>query len=460
MRSSALLDAFGGAICAAIAFPAGWWWCGVLSIVIMLINLGVKAHEVSVSSSIARSVATHVPQLEQQRTEAKKNAWSGRKLLVLVNPNAGSGRGGLIFNTCVVPLLTAAQIDYQAIHTERSGHAVEICSELAQNDMVLNGQKFDALVSVSGDGMIHEALQGFAQHCPDRASLARLLQTITLGIVPAGSGNGVAASLDAADPVQAVLNIVRGVQEPIDLYSVTRLDKPDEPPKWDVHFFCWAAFSDHDWLTERAFRSFGPLLKMIAAPLVVIARAWHYRGTVDLLPVNLSAEERADKHYSDPSLLDRSAKKDPAAPLELAAGPCANGPGHPNEWRTITADFWCFALGNLCFGGVDVKPTPHAERCEGALDLLIFRVTQAVNSGLSGRWAFVKMFLQIEKGTHIESDLIEMYKVRAVCLRPAGRLAQGHRSIGHMQCSGEELVPGDVLVQSHRGMLQMFVSQR
>ena len=60
--------------------------------------------------------------------------------------------------------------------------------------------------------------------------------------------------------------------------------------------------------------------QMIAAPLVVIARAWHYRGTVDLLPVNLSAEERADKHYSDPSLLDRSAKKDPAAPLELAAG--------------------------------------------------------------------------------------------------------------------------------------------
>ena len=47
------------------------------------------------------------------------------------------------------------------------------------------------------------------------------------------------------------------------------------------------------------------------------------------------------------------------------------------------------------------------------------------------------------KGTHIESDLIEMYKVRAVCLRPAGRLADGHRSIGHMQCSGEELVPGE-----------------
>ena len=101
MRSSALLDAFGGAICAAIAFPAGWWWCGVLSIVIMLINLGVKAHEVSVSSSIARSVATHVPQLEQQRTEAKKNAWSGRKLLVLVNPNAGSNHSNSLIRPSI-----------------------------------------------------------------------------------------------------------------------------------------------------------------------------------------------------------------------------------------------------------------------------------------------------------------------------------------------------------------------
>ena len=53
------------------------------------------------------------------------------------------------------------------------------------------------------------------------------------------------------------------------------------------------------------------------------------------------------------------------------------------------------------------------------------------------------VILFVWKGTHIESDLIEMYKVRAVCLRPAGRLAEGHRSIGHMQCSGEELVPGE-----------------
>ena len=60
--------------------------------------------------------------------------------------------------------------------------------------------------------------------------------------------------------------------------------------------------------------------QMIAAPLVVIPRAWYYRGTVDLLPVNLSAQERAEKHYNDPALLDRSAKEDPAAPLQLAAG--------------------------------------------------------------------------------------------------------------------------------------------
>ena len=70
------------------------------------------------------------------------------ELLTLANTG---GRGGLIFNTCVVPLSTAARIDFHAIHTERAGHAVDICSELAQNDTVLNGQKFDALVSVSGE---------------------------------------------------------------------------------------------------------------------------------------------------------------------------------------------------------------------------------------------------------------------------------------------------------------------
>lgn len=271
------------------------------------------------------------------------------------------------------------------------------------------------------------------------------------GVIPAGSGNGVAASLGGADPVQATLAVVNSTEASVDLFSVHRLDKPSELPTWDVHFFCWAAFADHDFLTEGPFRSFGPLLKLTLAPLLVIARAWSYKGTVDLLPIDLPAKVRREKHYSDPKELDLSQDQNPAADV---VGPIVLKGQGDTQWRRITADWWVFALGNLCYAGIDALVTPHAERCEGALDLITYKVTPTASSW-SFRWDFVKMFANIETGAHIESAAVDVYKVRAVILRPDGNVQDG--TIGHMQCSGEEMAAGDVLVQSHKGMLRMFV---
>ena len=66
--------------------------------------------------------------------------------------------------------------------TTHRQHATEIAKE-----MVLD---YDAIVTISGDGLAHEIFNGFAQHENPRAAFA-----IPLVPVPTGSGNGCCISL-------------------------------------------------------------------------------------------------------------------------------------------------------------------------------------------------------------------------------------------------------------------------
>lgn len=125
------------------------------------------------------------------------------------------------------------------------------------------------------------------------------------------------------------------------------------------------------------------------------------------------------------------------------------------KWRRLEGQFWCFALGNMSHGGADIRPTPHAKHCEGALDMLIGRRA-------SSRFQYLKLFLKMETGSHLSDETTEIFKVKAAVLRPhkgkAGKGGVEGKSEGHMQCSGEELNSvGDVFVQSHKGMLRLMM---
>lgn len=67
--------------------------------------------------------------------------------------------------------------------TTHVNHAGEVAAKLPLN-------KYDACVCVSGDGLPHEVLNGFALH----AEPAKALQT-PIAFVPTGSANGTALNL-------------------------------------------------------------------------------------------------------------------------------------------------------------------------------------------------------------------------------------------------------------------------
>jgi len=94
---------------------------------------------------------------------------------VIVNPNAGNGKGRKDW-TRIADLLEKNDITFNMKPTERKGHATEFTREL-----IAGGYR--KIISVGGDGTLNEIVNGlFTQnHCPPK--------DLILSIIPVGTGN-------------------------------------------------------------------------------------------------------------------------------------------------------------------------------------------------------------------------------------------------------------------------------
>ncbi|KAI4526696.1 hypothetical protein K525DRAFT_188566 [Schizophyllum commune Loenen D] len=138
---------------------------------------------------------------------------NGRKLKVLVNPHGGQGKGLVVWRKRIEPIFKAAGCQIDLTITTHNGHAYDLAKTLALD--------YDAVVTVSGDGLIHEVLNGFAAHEQPTKALS-----IPIAPIPTGSGNGTALNLlglaDGFDVVAAALNAIRGHPMPVDLFSLVQ----------------------------------------------------------------------------------------------------------------------------------------------------------------------------------------------------------------------------------------------
>lgn len=97
------------------------------------------------------------------------------KTLIVVNPISGVGRQKRI-ETLLKQNLNHDLFDYEVRYTERIHHGIEIAREAADKG-------YDCVVAVGGDGSVSDVVQGL--HGSDTR----------LGIIPCGSGNGLAHTL-------------------------------------------------------------------------------------------------------------------------------------------------------------------------------------------------------------------------------------------------------------------------
>lgn len=110
-----------------------------------------------------------------------------RRVRLYINPFAGKGQGVQMCNAHVLPLLRDSNIECDVVVTKRPLEA--------QDDMIQSTQKdilqYEGILAAGGDGSLSEVISGIMQ----RPDWYYIVQNLFLGIVPTGSGNGLAVSL-------------------------------------------------------------------------------------------------------------------------------------------------------------------------------------------------------------------------------------------------------------------------
>ena len=132
-----------------------------------------------------------------------------RNITFIINPVSGTGNKQEL-PAMIERVLASAAINYEIIFTKYAGHAEEIATEKAKSGV-------DIVVAVGGDGTVNEV---------GRA----LVDTSTaLGIIPCGSGNGLARHLGISlIPKKAIELLIDAVPSIIDYGKINN----------EILFFC------------------------------------------------------------------------------------------------------------------------------------------------------------------------------------------------------------------------------
>lgn len=111
-----------------------------------------------------------------------------KQITFIANPISGTQSKEQIVGL-VEKLIDRNKYDYEVLYTRHAGHAVELASDAAQNGV-------DIVVAIGGDGTINEIARS-------------LIHTDTaLGIIPCGSGNGLARHLQIPMEVRKAIEII------------------------------------------------------------------------------------------------------------------------------------------------------------------------------------------------------------------------------------------------------------
>ncbi|MEG1563328.1 MAG: diacylglycerol kinase family lipid kinase [Bacteroides sp.] len=120
-----------------------------------------------------------------------------KKIIFIVNPISGTQSKDLVLSL-LNEKMDKEKYSWSVVYTERAGHAIELAAQAVR-------EKIDIVVAIGGDGTINEIARS-------------LVHTDTaLGIIPCGSGNGLARHLHIPmEPKKALEILNEGVTDLID----------------------------------------------------------------------------------------------------------------------------------------------------------------------------------------------------------------------------------------------------
>lgn len=154
------------------------------------------------------------------------------RALVIANPASHSGKGArdAAFAEHFFGAYRAATAGYEVRLTTAPGDAEQIARAAA-------AEGFDSVIALGGDGVIHEAVNGLMSTGSSADTRPQL------GIVPVGSGNDYARTLDMPrnDAAAALARLVRGTVSTVEVGHV-RSSAPEGATADDAYFMQTLSF--------------------------------------------------------------------------------------------------------------------------------------------------------------------------------------------------------------------------
>ncbi|KAJ2055836.1 hypothetical protein GGI17_006494 [Coemansia sp. S146] len=388
------------------------------------------------------------------------------KALVFLNPISGRRKGLKLFDSIVKPIFEIGCTPYTLIVTESASHAAEF---IEHEDL----GSYSCVVAMGGDGILHDILNGFL-----RRSDWPKFKSLPLGAIPAGTGNGLAKSLDCLWPEQAAVAVVKAQSRPLDIMSAALASGRTE---YCFLSMTWGLIADIDIESER-MRWAGPARLDLYGTIRLMSLRYyggrlHYLPAIDHEPNNgengaesqHAAESpglmRNDNGCSVSNLADRTnqgldepwglpapsfssplVRRDspklqptrsslspniqPAVTLHptLTAGiqlPITQG-SLPPRWKTVEGPFAQVIATNVPWLSASFLACQRARISDGTIDLIY--------SGAVSKWQILPYISSSTRDNFMNTDGVQHAKVRAFILEPTGlrttnRSAESHRAI-------------------------------
>lgn len=371
-----------------------------------------------------------------------------KRVMVVVNPHAGNGRGVKVFEKDVAPVLRCAFADYPTRNDEETVNDVSSTPSPSRNesrfDVLITQKRGDAfehcvrldldlyagVVCVGGDGTVAEVRNGILAQCGDDCELNKKGNLLPVGVVPTGSGNALAKSFSYAthtpcDATSAALAVARGgwcFLDAADFDEVNEESLDEEtqnthqktkPAMHSLLSLSWGLFADIDIESERCRWLGGARFTAQAVVRILFPRK--YKGCVlRFKPLVMRDEESIDA--DDVEINNNGSSVRAAAARALVKGHALSEIDNTNpEWRTLRLEKGnhikgVFAL-NVPWATLAAHAAPGAAFHDGAFDVVVVKT--------ASRLQMLRLLLSFELGGHTE-----------------------HRAVTYLKCVEFELTPG------------------
>ncbi|XP_073302505.1 sphingosine kinase 1-like isoform X2 [Primulina huaijiensis] len=279
-----------------------------------------------------------------------------------------------------------------------------------------------------------------------------------IGVVPAGTGNGMAKSLldsngEPCAASNATLAVIRGHKRSLDVATLSQ----GNIKFFSVLMLAWGLVADIDIESEK-YRWMGSArLDVYAVQRILGLRK--YDGSVFFVPAP------GYETYGEPLDLENQIIVDGEAEMKSDEQYSYHGPevdAKSLNWRKVDGPFVSIWLHNVPWGGEDAMAAPNAEFSDGYLDLIMIKDIP--------KFALLKSLTELNSGGHVKSPFVSYFKVKAFVLQPGPRtnnpdkagiidvdgevLARGK---GAYKCNEETLMSyGKIIIKVDQGLATLF----